>query len=178
MEAINAGQHSVQVKQGKRGVGIDRFLVCVLAAKIEEGKILVNSLQVVASHGERSIAEAGAMKHHCFKHSPNAAIAIPKRMDQLKIVMYQGRANQGRYFHGGQFTMPCNQMIEQKLDVAPLLRRLIAAAMRRIAYVGHDAFWVVSYLAGPIVFVGNAIGNRGMDLFDKIDGQAPVRCLR
>lgn len=101
-----------------------------------------------------------------------------KRMNQFKVIMHQRRANQSRYLSGGQFIVPCYQMIEQKLDVASILLRLITAAMSSIAYVRHDVFGVIPYQSGLIVLMGNAIGNGGMYLFNEIDRRAPVRALR
>jgi hypothetical protein len=40
------------------------------------------------------------MKHGGFKHSPDAAFAVPERMNPLEIVTDQRYANQGRYFGG------------------------------------------------------------------------------
>jgi len=50
-------------------------------------------------------------------------------MNQFKIVMHQWRTNQRRYFNRGQFIVPFYQMIQQKLNITSILRRLITAAM-------------------------------------------------
>jgi hypothetical protein len=44
--------------------------------------------------------------------------------------------------------------------------------------VGYDIFGIGAYETGPIVLVGNAVGNGGMQLFHESCRQAPGRVLR
>lgn len=128
--------------------------------------------QVVACLREWRVIHAFMQKNARFQHAANAAIAVPKGVDDFVVVVGERRADKCRYACRLQCFLPFAERGDAAADVAVVLRRFVG----RVADLGHDVFAVVAILAGCVVWVRDVGGDLSVDVLNVGGGKSPICC--